>query len=251
MNKYFSVKLEFDKQRIDRTIENAINNKDKGYICAIESNNLTVANKNRAFNKVVNDSLINICDGSVLALLLGKIHKQKFYSFTGNDLFIQYINKRKYRHYFLGNTAQVLFGLKANLEEIDPEIKNMTFTELPFKKIEDFDYQTIAENINQDNPDIIWVSLGAPKQEFFMSNLLPYLNRGIMVGLGAAFNFNAGVGHVRRAPSWMREFKLEWLYRAVEEPKKNIPRYWNFIKILPSLILKEKQHIKHQKGHLQ
>ena len=123
----------------------------------------------------------------------------------------------------------------------------MSFSELPFRKVEDFDYKSIAENINNDNPDIIWVSLGAPKQEFFMANLLPYLNRGVMFGVGAVFNFNAGTGHVKRAPLWMRRLKLEWLYRAFEEPQKNIPRYWNFIKILPSLIISEKKKVKNDK----
>jgi N-acetylglucosaminyldiphosphoundecaprenol N-acetyl-beta-D-mannosaminyltransferase len=105
--------------------------------------------------------------------------------------------------------------------------------------VEDFDYPAIAERINSDNPDIIWVSLGAPKQEFFMARLLPYLHRGVLFGFGAIFNFNAGIGHVKRAPEWMRRLKMEWLYRAFEEPSKNIPRYRNFIHILPSLVSKE------------
>jgi N-acetylglucosaminyldiphosphoundecaprenol N-acetyl-beta-D-mannosaminyltransferase len=239
MNKYFNVNLEFDKQVVDSIIEDAIVTGKKGYVCSVESNNLTVANKNKAFGDVVNNALVNICDGSMLALILGKIHGKELKSYIGADLFIEYIQKKKYRQYFLGNTAEVLAGLKANMAKIDPRIENMTFSELPFRKVEDFDYPAIADQINKDNPDIIWVSLGAPKQEFFMSMLLPYLNRGVMFGFGAIFNFNAGAGQVKRAPLWMRKLKMEWLYRATEEPKKNIPRYWNFIKILPSLIARE------------
>jgi len=120
----------------------------------------------------------------------------------------------------------------------------MTFEELPFRAVGEFDYEGIAKRINIDNPDMIWVSLGAPKQEYFMSRLLPYLNRGVMIGVGAVFNFNSGTGHVKRAPLWMRRLKLEWLYRAFEEPKKNVPRYWNFIKLMPSLILAERRKVK-------
>ena len=61
-----------------------------------------------------------------------------------------------------------------------------------------------------------------------------------MFGFGAIFNFNAGVGNVKRAPKWMLRLHLEWLYRAFEEPKKNIPRYFNFLKILPKLIKEER-----------
>lgn len=241
MQKYFNVNLEFDRHKVNGIIQDTIENNGKGYVCSIESNNLTVANNNIAFNHVVNNALVNICDGSVLALLLGKIHGKNFNAFIGADLFTEYVHKRKYRQYFLGNTQEVLSGLKNNLSQIDPKIQEMSFVELPFRKVEEFDYKAIAEDINKDNPDIIWVSLGAPKQEFFMSHLLPYLNRGVMFGFGAIFNFNAGIGNVKRAPLWMRRMKLEWLYRAMEEPQKNIPRYYNFLKILPKLILSERK----------
>ena len=122
----------------------------------------------------------------------------------------------------------------------------MRFETLPFRSVDDFDYEGIAEMINADNPDIIWVSLGAPNQEMVMSRLKPYLKRGVMFGYGAIFNFNAGVGAVRRAPKLMLRMRLEWLYRAFEQPKKNIPRYWNFIKILPRLIRDERRKLRMQ-----
>lgn len=246
MNTYFNVKLEFDKQRVHDLIQNAIQENRKGYVCAIESNNLAVANKNIPFKEVVNNSLINVCDGSNVAWILGLIYKKDFHSYIGNDLFNYFINQKCYQQYFIGNTHEILCNLKEELVKIDPNIAGMSFESLPFCRVEDFDYKQIADKINLADPDIIWVSLGAPKQEFFMANLLPYLNRGVLFGVGAAFNFSAKFGPVKRAPSWMLKLRLEWLYRAVEEPKKNIPRYWNFIKILPTLIYKEyEQKAKH------
>jgi N-acetylglucosaminyldiphosphoundecaprenol N-acetyl-beta-D-mannosaminyltransferase len=239
-NYYFNVKLEFDKEIVDKVIQDAISKGKAGYVCSIESNNLTVANKNPEFLTVVNEALINICDGSILAKILGFLYKKPFSSYIGADLFLKYIRMCKYNHYFLGNTQEVLNGLKNNLSKIDPKIKNMRFETLPFREVKEFDYQLIADKINADSPDIIWVSLGAPKQEFFMSKLQPYLKRGVMFGFGAIFNFNAGAGNVRRAPRWMLACKLEWLYRAYEEPKKNIPRYYHFLKKLPRLIKEEK-----------
>lgn len=241
MEKYFNVYIEFDKQKVDTIIQNAIKQNKKGYVCSVESNNLTIANTNQRFLSVVNEALVNICDGSNLAWLLSRIHKAPLKSYIGADLFENYVKSCCYNQYFLGNTREVLDGLKDNLSKIDPKIRNMKFKELPFKKVEDFDYEGIADEINKISPDIIWVSLGAPKQEEFMNLLQPYLNRGVMFGFGAIFNFNAGeVSHVKRAPEWMRKFRLEWFYRAFEEPKKNIPRYYRFIKILPKLISEEK-----------
>lgn len=242
--KYFNVRLEFDKEKLDKTIFNAIETGKVGYVCSVESNNLTVANNNPDFLKVLNGALVNNCDGSVLAKILGKIHHEPLDSYIGADIFIKYVKMCKFRQFFLGNTPEVLEGLRNNLSRIDPKIKDMHFETLPFRRVDEFDYEGIAEMINDDNPDIIWVSLGAPKQEMFMNRLQPFLKRGIMFGFGAIFNFNAGVGDVKRAPQWMLNLRLEWLHRAFEQPQKNIPRYWNFIKTLPRLIKEEKRKLK-------
>lgn len=244
---YFNVKIEFDKDKLDNAIFNAIENGIVGYSCSVESNNLTVANKNPEFLKVLNGALVNNCDGSVLAKILGKIHHEPLDSYIGADIFIKYIKMKKFKQFFLGNTEEVLAGLRKNLSRIDPKIADMRFETLPFRKVDEFDYQGIADMINAENPDIIWVSLGAPKQEMFMARLQPYLKRGVMFGYGAIFNFNAGVGEVKRAPKWMLNLRLEWLHRALEQPQKNIPRYWGFIKILPRLIREERKKVKETK----
>ena len=240
---YFNVNIEFNKQEFDQIVQNAVQEGKVGYVCAVESNNLTVANINLDFLSVLNGSLVNNCDGSVLAKIISRLHKQKLEPYIGADVFTKYIQKRSYRQFFLGNTPEVLAGLKRNLVKIDPKINGMRFETLPFLSVDAFDYEEIAKMINEDNPDIIWISLGAPKQEAFMSKLQPYLKRGVMFGIGAVFNFNAGVGNVKRAPKWMLNLHLEWLYRALEEPKKNIPRYWRFIKHLPEMIREEKAKI--------
>ena len=243
MNTFFNVKLEFDREAVDRVIQSTIETGGKGYVCAIESNNLAIANKNASFNEVVNGALVNVCDGSNVAWVLGKIYKKNFRSFTGTDLFTHYVNMGRYKQYFLGNTREILEALRNNLSGTDPKIGEMAFNELPFRMVDEFDYKDIAQTINNDNPDIIWVSLGAPKQEEFMSRLLPHLNRGVLFGVGAAFNFKANTGRVKRAPRWMQKLRFEWLYRAFNEPGKNIPRYWGFIKILPKLMRLELKKI--------
>jgi N-acetylglucosaminyldiphosphoundecaprenol N-acetyl-beta-D-mannosaminyltransferase len=247
MRKYFNVPIEFDREKVDSIIQSTIANNGKGYVCSVEANIIATANRRPSYMNVVNNALVNICDGSMVATLLGAIHRKKLKPYVGANLFTVYVHMCKYRQYFIGNTREVLDGLKNNLSKIDPAIAGMQFQELPFRKVEDFDYKGIAEMINADNPDIIWVSLGAPKQEEFMYRLQPYLNRGVMFGFGAIFNFNSGVGPVRRAPKVMLKLKSEWLYRAIEQPKKNIPRYWNFAKQLPKLVTYEYRNLKSNK----
>lgn len=237
-NSYFNVKLEFDCDKVDQIIHNAIINNGKGYVCSVEGNVLAVANTNPEFNTVVNDSLVNICDGNSIAMLASIIHKRKFKTYIGADLFLKYIKMAKYKSFFLGNTTEVLQGLKSNLSKYDSSISNMKFETLPFKSVEDFNYSEIAKMINEDNPDIIWVSLGAPKQEIFMSKLQPYINRGVMFGFGAIFNFNSGVNN-ERAPKVFLKLKLEWLYRLYKEPTKQFKKFKLYTKVLPSLVFNE------------
>ena len=119
----------------------------------------------------------------------------------------------------------------------------MTFYELPFCSVEEFDYPAIAEMVKKARADIIWVALGAPKQEIFMSRLKPYLDRGVMIAVGAAFKFFSGV-EAKRAPEWMVRMHLEFVYRIFREPKKQLRRCWNIISTLPKLLIEEKRRKK-------
>ena len=141
---------------------------------------------------------------------------------------------------FLGASKNVLDGLKAEMTKLDPKVANMRVEELPFRKVEEFDYEGIAAMINEEAPDIIWVSLGAPKQEQFMYYLKPYLTQGVMFGVGAAFNFYCGqVNAPKRAPKWIRRIGMEWVYRIFSEPKKQLKRNFIFLIDLPSAIRQE------------
>ena len=101
-----------------------------------------------------------------------------------------------------------------------------------------FDYKEIAEVIEEDKADIIWVALGAPKQEIFMSKLKPYLKHGVMIAVGAAFKFYSGID-VKRAPEWMVKNHLEFVYRIFCEPKKQLKRCGWIVITLPMLLISE------------
>ena len=133
--------------------------------------------------------------------------------------------------------------------KIDGRIANMTFYELPFCSVDQFDYPEIAGKVNADGADIIWVALGAPKQEIFMSKLKPYLHKGVMIAVGAAFKFYSGLDE-RRAPEWMVKHHLEFVYRIFSEPKKQLKRCSWIIITLPGLLFgewKKKQKMRHAK----
>ncbi|WP_301921455.1 WecB/TagA/CpsF family glycosyltransferase, partial [Ferruginibacter sp.] len=117
---------------------------------------------------------------------------------------------------------------------------------LPFLPVENFDYQLIAAQINSIAPDIIWVSLGAPKQEIFMNKILPFLNRGIMFGIGAAFNFYIGALNIPRFK--IGSLKFIWVNRLFNEPRKLIKRLLPYIAMMPRLYFAERKKAKNIKS---
>ena len=95
--------------------------------------------------------------------------------------------------------------------------------------------------------DIIWIALGAPKQEMFMSKLKPYLKRGVMIAVGAAFKFYSDTDE-RRAPQWMLKTHLECVFRIMCSPKKQLKRCSMIILTLPRLLIEEIKR-KYNKKH--
>lgn len=111
--------------------------------------------------------------------------------------------------------------------------------DLPFLSVEDFDYEAIASVLNADRPDIVWVALGAPKQERFAARLAPLLDRGVILPVGAVFNFFSGTG-IRRAPDWMVRMHLEFVYRIFREPRKQWRRVRNILCFTPAILREER-----------
>jgi len=93
--------------------------------------------------------------------------------------------------------------------------------------------QDIVRRINLAKPDVLWVGLGAPKQERWIHENLGLLEVKVAVGIGAAFDICSG--RSRRAPAWMRRSGLEWLFRFALEPRRLFRRY--FIEGLPFIPL--------------
>lgn len=238
MEKYFYINYEFNPLVVQEGIAQRIAEKGTGYVCVADANILQQVHNDLNYRKVVEGAMFSICDSSWVPVFLKWIYGIDRSQYCGSMIFKDLIEMKRYRHLFIGTSTRVLNALKDNLMVMDPAIKGMTFYEPPFCDVEDFDYPAIAEMINRDNPDIIWVALGAPKQEIFMSKLQPYLKRGVQIAVGAAFKFYSGLDE-KRAPAWMRRSKLEFLYRIYAEPKKQFARCKQIVLTLPGIIREE------------
>ena len=239
MERYFNINYEFDKLAVLDRINNAVKNDSVQYICVADANILQQVATDLNYRDVVNGSMFSICDSSWVPLFLKHIYGIDRKHYCGSMIFKDIIERKQFRQFFMGTSTDVLNALQVNLSKIDLSIKNMEFYELPFCDVDSFDYQSIAKKVNEDNPDIIWVALGAPKQEIFMNRLKPHLKRGVMIAVGAAFKFFSGLEE-KRAPQWVQKLHLEFAYRLLEDPKKQFARCRKIVSVLPQILKEEK-----------
>lgn len=238
MQTYFNIRYEFDRDAVWQRIDQQVKKEEADYICVADGVILNIANRDVEYLKIVNGGMFSICDSSYVPLYLKWIYGKRYGQYCGSQIFMDIVKCRKYRMIFMGTSQTILDGLQANLIKVNPDVANMQFIELPFRKVEDFDYKEIAEIIEENKADIIWVALGAPKQEIFMSKLKPYLKHGVMIAVGAAFKFYSGID-VKRAPEWMVKNHLEFVYRIFCEPKKQLKRCGWIVITLPMLLISE------------
>jgi N-acetylglucosaminyldiphosphoundecaprenol N-acetyl-beta-D-mannosaminyltransferase len=131
-------------------------------------------------------------------------------------------------HFFFGGRPGVAEEVAAKLTARFPGLNVAGTLCPPMRQIgPDFTFDLEAmqelEVIRESKADFIWVGLSSPKQEYWMSLAAPLLDRGVLFGVGAAFDFHAGT--VKRAPRWMRENGLEWAHRLLSEPRRLWRRY--------------------------
>jgi len=238
MKTYFNIRYEFDRELVHDSIAKRLQEPGSDYICVADGVIMNVANRQPKYLEIINSGLLTICDSSYVPLYIKWIHGEKYEQYCGSEIFLDIVTSHKYRMIFLGTQQNILDGLKRELSKINPAVEGMTFYELPFCDVAEFDYPAIAKMVEEDGADIVWVALGAPKQEFFMHHLKPHLNHGVMIAVGAAFKFFSGIS-VKRAPEWMVRHHLEFLHRISKEPNKQIGRCFRIVRTLPGILYKE------------
>nr|WP_321356790.1 WecB/TagA/CpsF family glycosyltransferase [uncultured Draconibacterium sp.] len=238
--KYFKINFEFDHHRFEEIVLHTSLNA-KGYCCFIDSNILIEAHKkrNNTLLEILNGSTVNSCDGSYIAKLASILYNKKLKAYNGPQFFNKFIYYPG-NHCIVGNTATVYQKIKDKVEKQNTA-SQLHYIPVPYLEADQFDYKEIARQINSIKAEIIWVSLGAPKQEIFMSKLLPYLDRGVMLGVGAALNYFSG--DIKDIPKWVTKFNLIWFYRILTEPKKQLKRVGKIIKHYPRILLLEKSEV--------
>jgi N-acetylglucosaminyldiphosphoundecaprenol N-acetyl-beta-D-mannosaminyltransferase len=130
---------------------------------------------------------------------------------------------RGFRHYFYGATPEVVERLIDRLQKRHPGLCVTGYRSPPRRPLTPAEDAAEIAAINAAEPDFIWVGLGTPKQEKWMAEHLGKIDATALIGVGAAFDFDAGMKP--RAPVWMQQAGLEWLFRLLTEPRGFARRY--------------------------
>lgn len=240
MKTYFNINYEFDRDRVHEAIAERLLAPGSDYISVADGVILDTANRVPEYLNVINSGMFAICDSSYVPLYIKLLYGEKYQQYCGSQIFRDIVSSRKYRMIFLGTQQPVLNALQANIAQWNPDVRYMKFVELPFRDVDGFDYEEIARMVSEDNAQIVWVALGAPKQEYFMNRLKKHLDSGVMIAVGAAFKFYSGLEE-KRAPEWMLKAHLEFLFRIFQDPKKQLRRCTGIVTSLPRLLLAERK----------
>lgn len=197
------------------------------YVCVANVHTTVMSYRNKNYNKIQNSGAMCLPDGKPLSIVC---RRRGFYDarrVPGPDLMpriFEVSRERGFRHYFYGGSPETLDKLEGKLKKQYPWLNIVGMYSPPYRPLTAEEDEQAVREMNEARPDFIWVALGAPKQEEWMYEH-QFKVCGVMIGVGAAFDFCAGT--VKRAPRWMQEMCLEWLYRLMQDPKRLFMRYFS------------------------
>lgn len=172
-------------------IDEAIKEGRREYICISTARTVNSANRDAAYREVMKNSMLNTTDGMPLVWAARLWGLKDVERTMGPALFNTMLsNGKPYKHFLIGDTEETLADVSERYSK-DYGAQIVGTVSPPFCKVEEFDYDGYAKKINESNADIVWVSMTAPKQDFFSALILPKLKKGIVcIGVGAAFRYN-------------------------------------------------------------
>jgi N-acetylglucosaminyldiphosphoundecaprenol N-acetyl-beta-D-mannosaminyltransferase len=210
-----------------RTIEAWVSRRDAQYVCVTNVHGLMECQDDGAMRDIHRRAGLVVPDGMPLvwfARLRGRRGVERVY---GPDLMLAVCAasvSKGYRHFLYGGASRrVLDLLTDNLRCRFPGIRIAGAYSPPFRALTAEEDRTLVAQINAARADIVWVGVGCPKNERWMASHVGRVEAPVLLGVGAAFDFIAGVK--RQAPAWMRRAGLEWLFRLLAEPGRLWKRY--------------------------
>ena len=225
------------KDSIKKIMEDARDRK-RGYVCFANVHMIIEAYQDKQFAKDVNNATLVLPDGMPLVKTLKWFYGIEQDRVAGMDVMpdlIRIASNNNLKLFFFGTTPELLEKIRLKIEKDFPKTDVVGLFSPPFNEPLNNDLYT--EMINSSGANLVFVALGCPKQEKWMAQNSSKIN-AMLLGVGGAFPVFAGVAS--RAPLFMQNAGLEWLYRLYQEPKRLFKRYLFTNSIFLFLVLKTK-----------
>ncbi|MBA2637390.1 MAG: WecB/TagA/CpsF family glycosyltransferase [Solirubrobacterales bacterium] len=211
-------------------MDETIRAEERGYVCVAATHTVMVCREDAATREAVLGSSITVPDGRPLVWAmnaLGHDMPDRVYGPELMDRFCARAARDATAVYLYGGRDRAALALLvANLERRHPGLQVAGGHAPPFRSLTEDEEEAIARDIDASGAQVVWVGIGAPKQEQWMARMRPRLRAPVLVGVGAAFDFHAGL--VPMAPAWMQASGMEWLFRLGREPRRLWKRYLRY-----------------------
>jgi N-acetylglucosaminyldiphosphoundecaprenol N-acetyl-beta-D-mannosaminyltransferase len=208
-------------------IEAMVHARQRGYVCVCNVHAVMASAEDPELRTALMGSSLNVPDGQPLVWalnLLGQSLEDRVY---GPELMARYCARAVasgQRMYLYGGRNQgALVQLALNLRQRYPGVRIVGGYSPPHRPLTAEERAAVVKEINGSRADVVWVGIGVPKQEKWMAEMRDDLHAPVLIGVGAAFDFHAGL--VPQAPNWLQESGLEWAYRLAHEPRRLWRRY--------------------------
>ena len=217
----------------DETIElldTFVRERWNGYVCVCNVHAVMASAEDPELRGALLGSSINVPDGQPLVWAINALGHPLGSRVYGPELMWRacaHAARTGRRFYLYGGRNQgALVQLALNLRQAHPGLKIVGGYSPPHRPLTEEEETAVVEEINRSRADIVWAGIGVPKQEKWMAQVRPLLDTPLLVGVGAAFDFHAGL--VPQAPDWLQVAGLEWAYRLAHEPRRLWRRYLRY-----------------------
>ncbi|MBN1117466.1 MAG: WecB/TagA/CpsF family glycosyltransferase [Bacteroidales bacterium] len=195
--------------------------KKSGYICLPDGFVVVTARKNKKLQNILNNSLLTFPDGSPI-VMYSRLKKIKGMGSVSGFWLVKKLLQTELTHYFYGSSDEELDKIKNNIETEFPESKVLGYKSPPWVMLEEIEnhpgLKKDIEEINRLKPDLVWIGMNSPKQDYLMAAYHKQFDKSILIGIGGVYDYLSGT--MKISPEWVKKLSLRWVYRIVQNPKR-------------------------------
>lgn len=203
------------------------------YICFPDASVVKEAYTDPLLRQVLNTSYLTMPDGKP-SQIVARLKGHKTVSTVSGFHLCQALLQTDLTHYFYGGSDATIDSMKKKLQQQFPQAKILGYKAPPFVSAAEIgsseQVKADIENIRALQPNLVWIGISSPKQDYLMHHFHQHLPQSLMLGVGGVFLYFADES--LRSPEWVKKMGLRWAYRLIKEPKRLWPKYYATIKFL-------------------